>query len=870
MIQTCSICAGTLVQTSPSTWECRTPDCVGGVQRFTCGFCRAPSFSLRKRSCINPDCRTHGLVREPCPTCNNFSVVTLDGISFCINRGCPAVAGSIGTCPICQTKSLIRTARYTVCVKSTCSTLLKPVAFTSITTSPKPVAAPDKPAATAQKVTDRIAKPAAPASADPSGGNAAPDRTSAGPNGPAASKSDEAKPSTQTADDLDPWGMTRGIELATIPQGPGAAPSTPGPPPSSPSPPPSAPAPPIDPPAPPLLPPAPELPSPSIPTAPVQSLPTEPPLAGWGRPVVLPDQPPAPWPPVVPGAQSVVAPAPSAAPAVDQAATLRPADRLDAPAPPPPGIAPSPTAPPGPPAPAKPDLAAELRRAATASDIEHAWEFLLRTVLANDEQELAPIVLVFGLAGSGKSTYLTMLGEILTHGAGKYHFPYPGVAVRSLHVDSLVDEHLGAATPAELRARLRRRIRDLCFDFAEKNYNEFLVNGAWVPATVRETGGEAAHSFFLLSELIQGGAVLGRIVTIETSGEDFQEVLRRLGTTRNAEELESPLHRVLYRLVDAATGIAVLLDPGSHDNDQQYSGLLRIIKEEIEPRAAHALAKTVDARLAAGVKAGAAAPDPGATATFAAAVLDETERKRREELAARERRALAEQLREAQTALAATASSHQALAAFAARHGPFMAEIEQLARTSVPELAAQADALFAEHGRNAGSWIRFYQALLKHLATREAFEKILDLRVEVAMGRSREAGGLVKRILDEQGLPDTGQITEQFLARWKGRPTGRRFERLRHLALVVTKSDRHPIVYPPSDYPKFKLPMCWTHLAAVEAYLGLLGGGMRYYNATAIGYAVQRGHQYGPGPGNSFTPVNIVEPLLDVLLAEAV
>ena len=240
---TCSVCTGTLVQTSPSTWGCRTPDCVGGVQRFTCGFCRAPSFSLRKRSCINPDCRTHGLVREPCPTCNNFSVVTLDGISFCINRGCPAVAGSIGTCPICQTKSLIRTARYTVCVKSTCATLLKPVAFTSITTSPKPVAAPDKPAALAQKVTDRIAKPAASASPDPPSGNAAPDRTPAGPNGTATSKSDEAKPSTQTADDLDPWGMTRGIDLATIPQGPSASPSSPVPPPAAPVPPQTSPVP---------------------------------------------------------------------------------------------------------------------------------------------------------------------------------------------------------------------------------------------------------------------------------------------------------------------------------------------------------------------------------------------------------------------------------------------------------------------------------------------------------------------------------------------------------------------------------------------------------------------------------------------------
>ena len=37
---------------------------------------------------------------------------------------------------------------------------------------------------------------------------------------------------------------------------------------------------------------------------------------------------------------------------------------------------------------------------------------------------------------------------------------------------------------------------------------------------------------------------------------------------------------------------------------------------------------------------------------------------------------------------------------------------------------------------------------------------------------------------------------------------------------------------------------------------------------TAIGYSMQRGDQYCPGPGNSLTPVNIIEPIFDMLLAE--
>jgi hypothetical protein len=490
----------------------------------------------------------------------------------------------------------------------------------------------------------------------------------------------------------------------------------------------------------------------------------------------------------------------------------------------------------------------------------------MNQVLAAPDQPLAPIVLVFGLAGSGKSTYLTMLGEILANGADKYHFPYPGVTARAVRVDRLIDERLGPDTATRDRELLRRRIRDLPYDYAEKYYNEYLVNGAWAPATVRETGnaGEAsaAHSFFLMSDLIRDGATLGRLVTIETSGEDYLEVLRKLGTVRSVNELSSPLHRVLYRLLDAATGIIVLLDPGSHDNDRNYSSFLHIMKDELEARAAHALASLVDAKTQEDIAAQAdESPD------LSDIIKWEEKQRRTKERQARIRRSFIEAVRALNETLNATPMTHEGVAALAAQHKTFLDQLDSIIGQASPEFAADAEKKFQQHGRTATNYLHYYRGLLLKLAETKVLDRAVELRERLEETQERQADAVIARILAERGLKE--RMFDAFIKRWSGRPAGRRLERLRYLSLVVTKSDRHPIVYPPSDYPKFKLPTCSNHLATLETYLGILGGKLRYYNATAIGYAIQRGNQYGPGPGNSFTPVNIVEPLFDILLDEA-
>jgi hypothetical protein len=48
-------------------------------------------------------------------------------------------------------------------------------------------------------------------------------------------------------------------------------------------------------------------------------------------------------------------------------------------------------------------------------------------------------------------------------------------------------------------------------------------------------------------------------------------------------------------------------------------------------------------------------------------------------------------------------------------------------------------------------------------------------------------------------------------------------------------------------------------------YLHLLGGKVSFYNASTSGYSILRDTLYVPGPENTLTPINIIEPIFDML-----
>ena len=124
MGSTCFDCGATLKAKMQAVWTCSNAACPTGTDKHLCGYCREPSFNPKTGMCANPACRTHKILRNFCPTCQFYSVVTLGGMTFCFNRQCSTNAGWATACPTCVNDSLIQLDGTAVCVKSTCPNLL--------------------------------------------------------------------------------------------------------------------------------------------------------------------------------------------------------------------------------------------------------------------------------------------------------------------------------------------------------------------------------------------------------------------------------------------------------------------------------------------------------------------------------------------------------------------------------------------------------------------------------------------------------------------------------------------------------------------------------------------------------------------------
>lgn len=837
----CFACSSPLEVQSRATGLCTNPQCPGGRSFYLCGHCRQLSFSTSRSACLNSNCATFGLKRDQCPDCKLISLVDKGPYRFCLNRRCPSNDKHLEQCPTCHNQSLLPLRDgNALCLKSDCPDLLtprnRPGAATRLGAGEHQIVI-ETPADQAAAGRSPVAAAAPMASEQTMDGPAmtgAADAVPVSP-APAPTKSDEADP--WAVDEWavsDPGGQTVVVDPAQALDDPeataieatevvhldedtrsladrstsvtppeGRLPVVPGPP--SANPPPTPPRPP------PLLDPA----------------------GLHGHAVTAVGTPPV----ASAEAESASGPVVDSNPVAEEAA-IEPAPGE--------GVG----RPPG-----------------NLSEIELAYEFVRQTFIENEEEAISPLILVFGLAGCGKSTYLTMLGDMLVNGAAKYHFPYPDVTVRSIHVDQLVDERWGDTIRDGDREILTRRIRDLTFDFAAHHYQEYLMNGAWVPTTGRETGdggGGIAHSYFLVAEILHKGETFGRIITMETSGEDYLEILQKLSSLQEHQEPESPLHRILLRLINAATGMIVLLDPESMDNDLHYHQLYRVFKEETEGRAAHALARLVDERLQKELSLAQAGEEAVDVQTALA----------REQLAEEEQERFKQHwldfgstLQLLADDLEAMERSHRGVAELLRKHRSLLDELETLLRAILPAFVDNAQRQFSQHGRTVANFLRYYEGMVAAFREEQVFKKAVHQRLAMVEQRDRRTQEMIDRVLLDRSITET--FHEALLRRWEGQATATTMQRLRFLALVVTKSDRHPIVYPPSDYPTFKLPTCKIHMDTLAAQLALLGGHLRCYNATATGYSVQRGARFFPGPGNSFTPVNIVEPLFDMLVAEA-
>jgi len=502
-----------------------------------------------------------------------------------------------------------------------------------------------------------------------------------------------------------------------------------------------------------------------------------------------------------------------------------------------------------------------------SSPVFQAFAFVKEYIL-KEEGKRCPMYLVIGTAGAGKTTYLTMLGEILRARDTKYHFPFEGIDLRRIQVEQILAERHAPTniSPEMIIEGAKRHVRDLVFEFAQKEHTSTISRMNWP----EHTPPDEASSFFLVTELRRYQKTLAKIVTFETSGEDFEAALRGITEYDPKSTTDKPIQKVLFELMSLADGFVILMVPEGRDNDEIYRNFFLAVRDGLEPRALNAFAAELRKRGAGDKKAGAEeAEGIGSTMMINAALLQGELSKQKDDEVRKRRKEMEEQLRLIRLKL-----QKGEVEALASAEGLFLRKVERALLAAGVKAIAEKHEQLKKLGATRERILAYYQIILEFI---EKNDKDLA-RIDEMLGQpGAEAGGadqgeaipaeeyerLLLEIRNDFGLSEDFRIaqTPELLTE---RPVAR-FRNLKQLSLVFTKTDMYAATYPPENYPSKRLPSCNMYLRMVEDYLRLIGGSIRYYNASATGYSVLRNTLYLPGPENTMTPINVVEPLFDML-----
>ncbi len=803
----CFACGSPLSSPDGKMGTCANPACPGGKRFYYCGYCREIAFALTsdKMKCFNKACRTHGLVRTKCDTCEKISIIDHDGKRICVNRDCPTNREVISRCFFCGNNAFLNAPEVMFCTKGSCQQLFKRVEVCGLCRELSFVVDENTCKNASCEIAGQEVAPCPKCSLRTLGKDA---------NGAerCLNKSCNYRPAAAKAAEEDPNSTLQSPRVDEDNTGV-YAPTMQSP--------------------------------PRIDSAfkTMQKPPDPPPRPPVPTPV------PRSGPPLSRPGGSTPTPAPRGLPP-GFGPTTRPA--------PPPPPAPPPAPAPAPLQPATPSAA--LGRSLSA--VEDAYQFLRSTLLTDSSGSQSPLYLIIGLSGSGKSTYLAMLGEVLRAKGSKYSFPYDGIDARWFRVDDLLAQGRGMiAEPKRVQA-LKVRIKDLVYEFAADQYVKYISKIHWPRATPRDEGDETVPStFFLVTEIVRHQKPVAKVVTLETSGEEYEDVLRGFKSFAQGEEPKNAIQRVLLEMMNQAEGFIVLIDPDNADNDTIFRDFFLVLKEELQPRALNVFYQEVGAGLEQ-MTQGAINPSKVKDMRDLLARLsaEDEKRKRHEEAFENEKRIAGERLVQVHGKLEAGNA-----AILDGEDGEFLKGLEDILAQLEPALVKGAKEKVLPAGGSFSTaelrdrLITYYKGL-----TRVLGERLTPvMRVWMEKHKPKPAGASLWDIKRKYDLSEHFKI-EMDEKSFQQRPV-RGFKALNHVSVVVTKSDKYPIIYPPENYPKKKLPGCEIHLRDIEDYLKLVGGQVRYYNSSATGYTILASGSYIPGRENTHTPINVLEPLFDML-----
>lgn len=501
------------------------------------------------------------------------------------------------------------------------------------------------------------------------------------------------------------------------------------------------------------------------------------------------------------------------------------------------------------------------------SPMAAAYSFIMERVL-EDSGPASAIYLVVGMPGSGKTTFLTMFGELLRCRGSKYHFPYDGIDVRPVQIDDFLrPEDRDAGVAGTAADTVRRHVRDLVFDFAQKTYAESISKMQWPEPTRSSEDG----ALFLVTELTRHQKTVARIVTLDVSGEDYDAALGSVKEYDPSSAAGGGVHRILMELMDAADGLVVLMPPGGRGNDETYRDFFLAVRAGLEPRALNVLAVELASQVeVAGATAPSAEGDsPHLTLMMRSAMRSEDTMLEQAELKRKQRKEWSDRVRRVRKRL-----DDGDVEALGGEDGEALKRLEKAAVKLGAQPVLKARSALQSRGVDKGRILDYYRGFAE-FAERE-LERLVD---EVAKEDGTGIGSTAEDIATagerdriEKALWDVRRqrkLSEDFKVAigpdfFAERPV-RRFAGLKDIAVVFTKTDMYAATHPPEDRPARDLPGCKIHLDVIEDYLRLLGGAIRYYNASATGYSLLCDAAYVPGPENTHAPISVCEPFFDML-----
>ena len=810
---TCTACNAPLEQGRPRYMRCTNVNCPAGGEFRRCGYCGMFSQAVKDRAaeCYNASCRFHHVRLSVCPTCKRYAFMARrGGEPFCLWRDCPSNESIVQDCEFCGNRSFLRADGVDMCAKSKCPALLKQILQCVFCQRWMVDGSTDKCLNAECEHHDETIVTCS--TCDQKTYSLDHDKCW-NPECPTVTKQKE--PSLAEEIDFD--------SLHTL---------------------------------------APMDPADDEPVQPV----TAAPVSGERPPKSRPD-------------------------GSDGEATLPPGDEIDissaAPAkpfrePPPPQervqpkrVSPSrdsgdPVAPPASEArvplrdPSPPLREPEprtptpsLREAPSASlrsgirisdggpiDLAGAFRAVRQGLLSSDDGKYCPLILVMGTAGSGKTAFLATLGKILRDGSSLFAFPHPGVAAEPIRYDPLVDlmmQESPGHEPVEVKKELKARIEDLVFSYSSEIFDNYIARGIWCEFTKPDFGQ------FLVANVTRRGQPLANIVTLETSGENFQSLLKSINDLGDLEHSGTPIVRTMAEMLTLAQGLIIVMDPSSTTNDQVYQPFFAHLTRHLGHRVHTDLDREIKAYLdRSDVRQ---RFKKGATAT--------------ERISPLHREGAQEAARKELEELRGLLTRNGALAIESERPR-FQRALDAISRGPKSGIGAKIQARIDNSSGDMQVEVELWAEVLKRVdATVLADELFPEVsRSEDELTISSEQA-LARQICVKHGVG--AEIAKHFDL--EAGPTNMEsaFPHLRDIALVFSKSDMHPVVYPPDGFPRLKLPATCTALERCESYLRFQGGALRYYNTSVLGYSACANGQFFPGNEASLTPVNVIEPVFDML-----